>query len=99
MPLSDDLTDQVQWLEDFFTGPKWVGGCSNGIDHETADFIDQLFTTTPHLERLRVDRTQLSQSHEAWIYVDVLAITEDVYLQTILGFGPRKGVLTWPNSD
>jgi len=50
-------------LDQFFTGEKWGGWCRDGIDEETADFLDDLFGPT-----ITVDRTLLGESMEAWIH-------------------------------
>jgi hypothetical protein len=40
-PLYSEPLDHYEALYDFFyKGTKWAGNCANGIDEETADFID-----------------------------------------------------------
>jgi hypothetical protein len=64
-----------------------------------ADYIDGFLVKDGYTRFLRVDRSRLEESHEAWIYVDVLAEEGDRRLALISGFSATKGILTWPNSD
>ena len=48
-------------LYNFFTGDKYGGWCSDGIDSETADFIESV------VSGFTVDRDKLSDCEEAWI--------------------------------
>ncbi len=43
---------------------------------------------------LKVDRSRLHESVEAWVYVDIL---DEPYLNR--GLTPCKAILTWENSD
>lgn len=47
---------------------------------------------------IRVDRTRLGESLEAWVWVNLMNEDEN---SVFLGFGPypRAGILTWFNSD
>lgn len=71
----------------------------NGIDEETALHIEHVLNLSFHTSSLHVDREQLDVSHEAWVYVDVLDIVDHVVSRPFTGFGARKGILTWSNSD
>lgn len=62
------------------------------LDH--ADKIDLLFSQHSCASYIKVDRSRISESMEAWIYVDV-----EECMFPINGFGKSKGVLTWSNSD
>ena len=75
------------------------------VSPELADAIDAILATAPG--RLRVDRTLLYESHEAWIHVvgdpppeydPCEAVTGDWFADW-LGFASVRGVITWPNSD
>lgn len=46
---------------------------------------------------MKVDRSNLEQSFEAWIYVEVEDLNDPIAI--INGFGRTKGILTWANSD
>lgn len=99
VPLVSEMVDQEGELTAYFTGPKWGGWCSDGIDEETADFVDSVLEKSPHTERVKVDRSRLSDSHEAWVHVLLSSTDEDAAFREIDGF-PRSGaVLTWENSD
>ena len=63
--------DPERLLKEHFTGPKWMGGCANGIDEESASFIDGLLHRMRETRFLTVDRSRLHDSHEAWVYVDI----------------------------
>ena len=88
-------------LEEYFTGEKWRGtGAIHGINDEDADFIDGLLQAHRLTHCLKVDRTRLSESREAWIHVEVTSDEHtEIPLFSGLGPYPRPGVLTWPNSD
>lgn len=99
-PIHQDNEDnQESMLIDYFTGPKWNGWCSDSIDEETAGYVDYVLSLSPSTSYLKVDRTRLGNSREAWIHVDVVEPTEDPELSPIHGFGECKGILVWSNSD
>lgn len=62
---------------------------------EMADAIDAALANIEATEGLRVDRVNLDECSEAWVFVDVLQDAEGYHE----GFAPCKGVLTWQNSD
>ncbi|HXG64310.1 MAG TPA: DUF6210 family protein [Blastocatellia bacterium] len=100
--LYKELHDQEAMLIDYFGGPKWRGWCGDEIDNETADFIDQVLSLSERTIFLKVDRSRLQDSHEAWIYVDVSepATQSNGYRPAAInGFGNCKGVLIWSNTD
>jgi hypothetical protein len=66
------------------------------ISEEDATMIDRLLKNNG-LEFIRVDRSRLSESFEAWVHVSVEEPTSEIRL--ISGFGSARGVLTWSNSD
>jgi hypothetical protein len=41
----------------------------------------------------------LKESQEAWVYVNVADLSDGLDGPPISGFGPRKGLLIWSNSD
>ena len=104
-PLSDERHAQQQQLSDYFTGPKYQGWCTEGIDEEDASVIDAILATACDSACLRVNRDKLRVSHEAWIYVTIHPPvhapigweTQPGY--TVYGFSGNEGVLTWENSD
>jgi hypothetical protein len=65
------------------------------LTESMADAVDALLATYLETSFLRVDRTLLAESGEAWVYVEIAAGPEC----PIEGPGPWKGVLTWANSD
>ena len=80
-----------------------------GIPVETANAIDALLSTEPAARFLKVDRSRLLESQEAWVFVLIDAtrkLTYDMppkegetYFGPLYGFGPCRGALTWINSD
>jgi hypothetical protein len=76
-----------------------------GITPEIADTIDGLLAAAPGGQFLKVDRTRLDESWEAWVYVSIDSPDSPIptlfgpYFGSILGFGATHGVLTWLNSD
>ena len=81
-------------LEAHFTGEKWGGHCYDGIDVETADFVDDFLHETCS-KLLKVDRSRLKECQEAWVYVIVEQDKTELPEWNIDG----RGVLTWNNSD
>lgn len=84
-------------LYQYFTGHKHGGWCESGIDNEDADFIDKILHelryenksyTDDNCCNLKVDRSKLEESMEAWVYVTFTNGDESLC-----------GVLTWENSD
>ena len=93
-PYNKLISKEEDLFEYFFKG-KWNGtGAVHGLDEDDAKFIDSLFTNLQL--KLKVDRTKLKDSHEAWVWV-ILTENEDNYL--IETEFPCKAVLTWSNSD
>jgi hypothetical protein len=74
------------------------------LKKKDADYLDLLFKRK--LKYVKVDRTRLKDSMEAWIYVvfehglpkqpKKLSLRNNIYFS---GFDSKKGVLTWDNSD
>jgi len=91
--------DQETLLTAHFSGSKWNGWCSDGIDEQTADYVDYVLSLSITTQYLKVDRTRLADSREAWIYVDVYEPTEYPQAAPISGFGLCKGVFVWSNLD
>lgn len=71
IPLLNEVVNQEEMLYNYFVGSKWHGWCSDNIDDETADFIDNVLSLSTCTKILKVDRTKYSESCEAWIYVDI----------------------------
>jgi hypothetical protein len=85
-------------LNSYFEGPKYSGnGAMHGLDDQDADLIDAVVLDARIQGPVVVDRTRLKESHEAWVHV----LLEGEERALFAGFGPfpRRGVLTWPNSD
>lgn len=65
------------------------------LSEREADAVDALLANYIETNFLRVDRKQLEESGEAWVYVTVLSGG----LCPLTGPGTWRGVLVWPNSD
>ena len=103
-PLEDDFGKLEYKLSNYFVGPKWKGWCYQGIDAETADFIDKHLHSWKPTSRLSVDRAKLKESCEAWIWVkidsnDFVKTPNGIYESDFRGFDSKSGILTWQNSD
>jgi len=95
VPLGGERREIVVRLHEHFTGPKWGGWCSHGIDDETADIVEQVLRELAHRENILVDRDRLADSWESWIHVKI-----DGRLPALIeNATPRSAILTWPNSD
>ncbi len=99
IPLNNEMVAQEKELMAFFTGAKWQGWCSEKIDVETADFIDDILSKSPDTVYLKVDRSKLEMSCEAWVYVKIIPTKEERAWSLLKGFKSDTGVLTWENSD
>lgn len=98
--LAENLSAEDKLLA-YFEGPKHGGaGATQGLDAEDADFIDGVLAEFHLGELVRVDRTRLAESHEAWVRVLLLGegSLEPGFFHG-LGPYPRDAVLTWLNSD
>lgn len=90
-------------LCEYFTGPKVLSeGAIRGITEKNANDIDEMLSGQLFMVTIKVDRTKLKQSHEAWVHVLVyqnVKINEN--LCHFRGFDsyPLKAVLIWCNSD
>lgn len=62
-----------------------------------ADRVDEILRDAHLAPTIVVDRERLAESSEAWIYV----LLQETEFSVFSGFGPypRRGVLTWANSD
>ncbi|HSJ76323.1 MAG TPA: DUF6210 family protein [Gemmatimonadales bacterium] len=88
-------------LLDYFEGPKHRGtGATRGLDAEDADFIGSVLLKW-RLKQITVDRSRLQESHEAWVHVLIHQKEGGFDGLPCRGFAPypRRGVLTWSNSD
>lgn len=98
MPLPDQTRRLPGLLDDHFQAePYSLTGADRtrgtGITEATADWLDEV--VLPNCAR--VDRERLDDSREAWVYLRVASESEDFPLWVL--DRPRRGVLTWPNSD
>ncbi|WLQ16555.1 DUF6210 family protein [Hahella aquimaris] len=94
-----NLVSPENELENYFTGHPWFGvGATLGLSEEDARAIDAILKEYALDDQISVDRSMLRQSHEAWIHINIVEVEGRSLFN---GFGPypRKGVLTWQNSD
>jgi hypothetical protein len=68
------------------------------LSEVVADRVDAILASSSYTSCVRVDRLRLYDSHEAWVYVEVIpGVPGD---SPLVGFEEaREGVLTWQNSD
>ena len=90
------------YLVAHFEGPKYRGsGATGGLDAEDAELVDEVLQQARMGHCLRTDRERLGESCEAWVWLTVLSDEGSAHTSIFSGFGPypRRGVLTWCNSD
>lgn len=86
-------------FENHFVGEnsKWKGHCYDGIDDDTARFLETELKSQPlgRIDCVTVDRDRLRECEEGWVWVK---ITENSH-PLLRPYGGMSGVLTWQNSD
>jgi hypothetical protein len=99
IPLDDDFNGIEDKLHEYFVGPKHGGGgACNGLDEADADAIDDILHKRPAPCPLRVDRTRLHDSVEAWVHVCLS--NEDGLAPLVANFeDDTPAIMTWTNSD
>ena len=95
VPFAGEDNGKCDRLLAHFSGPKWGGWCAEFIDAETADVIDSVLADAPGRNQVRVDRTKLNLSWEAWVHVRMEGPLRGLLEHDV----PSEAVLTWPNSD
>jgi len=95
VPIAGDRIEILERLTSHFTGPKWGGWCSHGIDDQTADEIDQLIAEFARRDGIKVDRDKLQESWESWVHVRI----HGQLLSLVKNSNSTTAILTWPNSD
>ncbi|MEO0599127.1 MAG: DUF6210 family protein [Chloroflexota bacterium] len=74
VPLVDPIHDQEKMLYDYFTGTAYMQGRTLPrpyFDDGDADFVDDVLQKSMYTNFLKVDRTQLNNSFEAWVHVEL----------------------------
>jgi hypothetical protein len=101
VPLVSEVLDQEKILRDHFMGPKWSGCCSNEIDNEDADVIDEILKQSFFTSFIKVDRSQLRSSCEAWVYVNIATQPEECLIdwRSAEGVGTTASGKTLHDSD
>jgi len=99
VPLVDEVVNQEEQLYTYFTGPKLLGGCANGIDAEDADAIDTILHARLLTEFISVDRSKLGWSCEAWVYVKIANQPPERAVSYSSGVGQTASGLTIKDSD
>jgi hypothetical protein len=82
---------ELTTLAGMFRG-KW-----NRLDDVRADSVDGALRRHG-ITSIRVDRSMLSESREAWVHVIVSAVDNE-YVPLAGASAEARGVLVWPNSD
>lgn len=97
----DRLLSPESELVAYFEGPKHRGaGAIRGLDKSDAEFIGSVLAKWRLDDFIAVDSSRLAESHEAWVHVVVRGNEPGADLP-LFDFAPypRRGVLTWSNSD
>lgn len=75
---------------------KFFDGYSSPMSPKIADSMDSLLQNYLPLRGIKIDRSRLYESKEAWVYINGVPLDMADYA----GFGDSfDAVLTWPNSD
>jgi hypothetical protein len=64
---------------------------------EEADFLDDFFRA--RYGKIKVDRSRLEHSREAWVYVVARAGAKEPIFEYVEGWKGRHAIFIWPNSD
>lgn len=84
----------------YFEGPKHMGaGATQGLNEDDADFIMRVLSKWRLDATIVVDRSRLLDSHEAWVHVVIIGNDDKDFPLFDFAPYPRRGVLTWSNSD
>ena len=70
-------------------------GNPGDITCDIADRIQSLLDSSPYTKDIKVDRSKLERSKEAWLNVEIIGSLDD----TIDSSDEKEAVLTWSNSD
>ncbi len=106
LPLANDYTDagkeflspEIE-LTEYFTGSKYNGsGATGGIDLADAERINSIIRKYRLNNLIEIDLNRLSESHEAWIRIQVQEEKDFELLKEFKNY-PLNGILTWGNSD
>lgn len=91
------LQPYSQALYNYFTSRE----CNRGhLEEADADFVDAFLLTTWVPFVVKVDRTRLTESYEAWVYVVLEGNSPTYPSLTLTGCTfPMNAVLVWENSD
>lgn len=72
-------------------------GAWNRLDDARADAVDGALRRHG-ITSIRVDRSMLSESREAWVHV-IVSTVENEFVPLAGASAEAKGVLVWPNGD
>lgn len=83
-------------LSEYFIQKHGNRGC---LTIDTANFIDEFLFPAELPFTAYVDRTRLTESYEAWVWLNLTAPNKDNYDYYTTFETPLNAVLVWPNSD
>ncbi len=92
LPLFDEIGFRDRnGQEDAFLGyfPQHIGDSSYELSEQGADFVDDQLQQQNFTKFLRVDRTMLKQSHEAWVHV-VFEPVPEKFPKLGISFDPKE---------
>ena len=69
--------------------------CVIGLKKKDADAVDKILSLSAETRCMKMDRSKLASSQEAWLHVRILKSATENLEQ----FGGSSAVLTWENSD
>jgi len=76
-------------------GKLFPEGNPGDITNDIAENIQFLLDSSPYTKDIKIDRSKLNQSKEAWLHVKVQGSLDDMIDSSI----DKVAVLTWSNSD
>ena len=94
-PLHNEFDQQEKMLLEFFTKRNPY----TYVDIAGADFIDSVLDLSVITRFLKVDRTRLSDSMEAWVYVDVGTQPPEGFYTGTPEDGKTRSGAAWRASD
>ncbi len=98
VPLYDESKPTMEEeLEQHFTGPPYNGWCDNGINIDTAKWLNARLNLVKWdaFDMLYVDGTKLAQSCEAFVFLRGIINQSG----PLAGIQEMLAILIWPNSD
>jgi len=99
VPLHDEVRGQEKMLLDYFLQPGAPSAAPEGFDLKTAELIDEVLAASTVTRFIKVDRTKLKDSVEAWVYVELSNQPEEPPVTFNADIGTTDSGETWRAAD